>query len=595
MQWTRGFLASPLRGGYLLSIGWGLLAHLVLAPSPLHADYRPLPSVRQPTALVLTQEGAILLVANQKSGTITEIDTKSVAVVAEHPIGGRLTDLAVIGTTLCAVDNANSQLLLLSQSPTGITLLRSIPLPQDPLQIAVSATDGMLAVSCRWSRSVVLGKINEVLAVHDAAEDPFVNVQLPFSPRCVLPCSRLKKLFVADAFGSGFAVIDLPSRSLEAVHEIAGHNLAGLACDQKEGQLFVSHQHLNRLARTRHDDVFWGTVVSNVLEVYSTAQLVQQAEKRLYPTSTLFLGDPNHGSGDPAAIAITPSGKRIVALAGIGELAFQEGKQPLRFVPVGARPAAILLHPDEKILYVANQHSDTISVVDTEREEVVTTISLGPEVALSALEKGERAFFDARLSLSGWYSCHSCHTDGHTCGGAADTAGDGSFGAPKQIPSLLGVGHTAPWGWLGSIGDLHSQAHRSIVSTMQGTEPPPEVVDALAFYLQSLEPVTSTHADWSSANQIEAGRSLFEGLGCAGCHSPPTYTSPATYDVGLVDEVANSRFNPPSLRGVRNRAPYLHDGRAATLQAVFRDHGHQLPVTLTDAELDQLLAFLSTL
>src|SRR5690606_29671953 len=100
----------------------------------------------------------------------------------------------------------------------------------------------------------------------------------------------------------------------------------------------------------------------------------QQSEKRLYPTATLFLGDPNHGSGDPGAIAITPSGKRIVALAGIGELAFKEGKQPLRFIPVGARPAAILLHADQQSLFVANQHSDSISVVDTEREEVVTTI-----------------------------------------------------------------------------------------------------------------------------------------------------------------------------------------------------------------------------
>jgi len=38
-------------------------------------------------------------------------------------------------------------------------------------------------------------------------------------------------------------------------------------------------------------------------------------------------------------------------------------------------------------------------------------------------------------------SRHSCYTDGHANGAVVDTLGDGDFGAPKRVPSLLGVRH----------------------------------------------------------------------------------------------------------------------------------------------------------
>ena len=51
-------------------------------------------------------------------------------------------------------------------------------------------------------------------------------------------------------------------------------------------------------------------------------------------------------------------------------------------------------------------------------------------------------------------SCHSCHPDGHTNGLLNDNLGDGNFGAPKRVLSLLGVGQTGPWAWNGGVADL---------------------------------------------------------------------------------------------------------------------------------------------
>jgi cytochrome c peroxidase len=68
------------------------------------------------------------------------------------------------------------------------------------------------------------------------------------------------------------------------------------------------------------------------------------------------------------------------------------------------------------------------------------------------------------------------------------------------------------------------------------------------------------------------------------------------------------QFKTPSLRNLRHTAPYMHDGRYATLRDVVRHyseldmerihtHGEQLlrPLKLSPAETDDLVAFLESL
>ena len=94
---------------------------------------------------------------------------------------------------------------------------------------------------------------------------------------------------------------------------------------------------------------------------------------------------------------------------------------------------------------------------------------------------------------------------------------------------------------------------------------------------------------------IQPGKRVFEKLKCNECHTPPRFTSPRVQDVGLQDELGNRKFNPPSLRGLRHRRAFFHDGRAKSLRSVFREYHHQLPDELSDQELKQLVAFLNTL
>lgn len=106
--------------------------------------------------------------------------------------------------------------------------------------------------------------------------------------------------------------------------------------------------------------------------------------------------------------------------------------------------------------------------------------------------------------------------------------------------------------------------------------------DDLVFYVANL--------DRPPAGQpSEAGKALFDGVGCAGCHSPelpgPDGTPIALYSNLLLHDVApeeyrgvpegdasHREFRTPPLWGVGSSAPYMHDGRSPTLDAAIRTH-----------------------
>jgi len=339
--------------------------------------------------------------------------------------------------------------------------------------------------------------------------------------------------------------------------------------------------------------------MSNVISNFGVDELLAKPVGKLSTLGAIrYLGHPDKAAADPDDLVMTSRGRQIVAYAGAAEVAVSDpGGNYFKTIAVGHRPTSLALSSDEKHLYVANTLSDEISVIDVGKQNAVAQIPLGPTPKLSLAEKGELLFHDASLASDGWYSCHSCHTNGHSNGGLNDNFGDDSYGAPKRVLSLLGVANTKPWTWSGEAENLASQIRKSIVVTMQGSKPSDHQVQALEAYIRTLVPPPSL----SEARQvddklaIERGRRLITSLNCTDCHQPSTYTSADTYDVDLRDELGHIKFNPPSLRGVSHRPRLFHDNRAANLRAVFEEHGHQLDRQLTRDELDALLSFLNSL
>jgi YVTN family beta-propeller protein len=425
------------------------------------------------------------------------------------------------------------------------------------------------------------------------------GLELPFAPRemAVLPGGA--RLVVADAFGGRLGVVDLARRAIESVRSLPAHNIRGLAVSPDGRTLLLTHQYLNRLAQATFDDVHWGQLIRNHLRVLRVESLLAaKSDSAVLDGGRLFdLGDVGYAAGDPGAIAFDRRGRMLVALEGMDELAITAAvdQAPGRTV-VGRRPSALAVSPDGEFAYVADSLDDTISVVVTATGQRPATIALGPRPELSASDRGERLFSSARLSHDGWMSCQSCHTDGHTNGLASDTLGDGSYGAPKRVPSLLGVAATGPWTWTGSMSRLEDQVRKSIATTMHGTKPAESQVADLTAYLGSLAPPSPRL--WKSGTNDEAiarGREVFRSRKCASCHEPPEYTTPQKVDVGLADEVGNHEFNPPSLRAASRRDAFFHDGRVRSLREVFSREHHPRGLELSPREIDDLVAFLGTM
>jgi YVTN family beta-propeller protein len=549
--------------------------------------------LRRPVALCLADEGRKLLVANRDSGTVSVIDTQALRVLSETRVGRKLSDMASDrkGERILVADEEAGAILVLAFRDGALHEQRR--LKAGPTPVSVQLRDGRLAsVACLWPRRVLLFDLN------GDQESP-VAIDLPFAPRTQLPLPG-ERLLVADSFGDRLAVIDLRGKKLESVRSLEGaHNIRGVALDRSGRDVLVAHQTLSSQGRPTPDDIRSARLLSNDLHRVPLANLLEPSASLMRNDRVYSLGDVERGAGDPAGLAEGDGGQVAVALAGTNELAIGwPEKATWARVAVGARPTAVVLDAARRRAFVANTFGDSVGVVDVQALARRAEIPLGEPVReLSPEERGEVLFYDARLSFEAWFSCHSCHTDGHTSGRLNDNFTDGSFGTPKRVLSLLGVADTRPWAWNGKMPDLESQVRQSLKSTMQNRAPTEQQARDLSAYLKTLAPppALARARDAVDAEAVKRGQVVFENHKCAACHAPPTYTSPAVYDVGLRDEKGENHFNPPSLRGLSQAGPYFHDNRAATLEAVFTQHRHRLNEPLSERELRDLLAFLGSL
>jgi cytochrome c peroxidase len=553
--------------------------------------------LRRPIALLLVDEGKRLHVVNRDSGTITALDTQALRPVSEERVGRRLSDIVATPSQdlLLVTDEAAGEVVALEDRQGTLHELRRWKVGLSPVGVRVSDDGDFAAVACLWPRRLVILDLAPVRK--GPVAEPIV-LDLPFAPRHLLALPGGSKVLVADAFGGELAVVDLRQRKTESVRGLLAHNIRGLALDRQRKGVLLSHQALYPQGRTVPGDIRSGNVIGNFVRRLALDVVLDPRADLLKDDRVTPLGDVERGAGDPAGVAEADDGRLVVALAGVNEIAVGWPDKALWLrLAVGARPTALAVDPARRRAYLANTFGDSVSVIDLQAPRVHAEVRLGQAPELRPEERGEVHFYDARLSLEGWYSCHSCHTDGHTSGRLNDNFTDGSFGTPKRILSLLGTRDTGPWAWNGRMADLESQVRTSVKSTMQGAAPSAELVADLTAFLRTLPPPPSLleARGMADPDTLKRGRKVFARLKCATCHTPPTYTSPKTYDVGLADENGGKSFNPPSLRGVSQGGPFFHDGRAATLEEVFTRYGHEGTGDLSGSDLRDLLHFLRSL
>lgn len=574
--------------GYVVACSLGaLIACVCTLAAEAGSKVRLEKQLRRPAALV--ELDGKLLAANGSSGSLSIIDLSVGRVVGEYRIAERIADLvrAPQSRSLFALDDKKDELLRVDFDngfEPVVTSMADVPASTAKL---VATEDGRrLIVSAKWPRRLILFDLDErrrrVVGSSELA--------LPFPPQELLAIDSEGILLAADAFGGQIAVIDLPKRELRTVKKLPGHNIRGLCLSPDQQQVLVAHQQIVPRARADYEELHWGRMVTNAVQVFDIDSF-QSPDTGDLNDGWLDAQDGIGGAtGDPSGVVSSPTGVTAVAFSGVGEIIVRNAGATKR-LPVGTYPAAMQIVGDH--LYVANRFDDSISMVDLPNGRVMETISLGPQPGLTSQQRGEQLFFDARLSHEGWISCHSCHTDGHSAGLVVDTLGDGDYGAPKRVPSLLGTAASGPWGWTGQSKTLAEQVKKSVETTMHGDSLAEQQVADLVAYLKSLPPAPA--ATPGSPALLQRGQVVFEFEGCANCHQPSSFTSSGTYDVGLSDERGRSTFNPPSLRGAGQRSSFFHDGRAARLEDVLHRFRHQLERPLTPEDSAALLEYLRSL
>ncbi len=351
--------------------------------------------------------------------------------------------------------------------------------------------------------------------------------------------------------------------------------------------------------------------------------------------------EANRYFADPAGLVVDPEGRRaylasagsdaisVVDLERLAQWLAQADAETLREaihdlelaaqyvvarIPTRRNPRQLALTPDGSRLLVAEYLEDSILVVDTRTLAPLGRIVLGDGGGDDPIRRGERMFTWAGKTFQGQFSCRSCHPDGHVDGLNYDFDGDGVGDNLLDNRSLQGLAGTWPFKWNGKNPSLKVQCGPRFAKVLMRTDPfDGEQLEDLTRFVESMPPARVRHAldtEWTPvrergrrlffAEQTPNGKPIPVERRCSTCHPPPLYTNRAMTAVGTkgpLDET--DLFDTPHLLGVAASAPYLHDGRAKSLEELWTLYQtndlHGVSSYMSKQELNELVEFLKTL
>ncbi len=547
----------------------------------------------RPHSVVVARDGKTAYVSNRWSNTVSVVDLATDSVTRELEVGSGPAGLALSGDGASLyVANSYSDDISILDLPSGVER-RRLAAGRNPYAVAVSPRGGAVYVANRLSALV-----------------PF---QTPPVTEVTVVGTRPERVVRRVAFPS--------ANVIEGIDVTPSGDLV----------LTTLARPKNLVPATQIEHGWMYTFGIGVMEPGREDRVAQ-----------LLLDDVNAFYADPYDVVITPDGERafvshsgadvvtvvdldslraILAAATPENLATYadnlglSSRYVLARISTGANPKGLALSPDGQRLYVAERLADRIAVIDTRQFVMVDSIDLGGPKRETFVRRGQKLFHNASQSFQGQFSCRTCHPDGHSDALSYDLEPDGLGRNIVNNVSLLDVGGTGPFKWSGKNASLYRQDGFRFAKWLTRTETYPEQdLYALVAYILS-QPLTPNRYRDASGKLTPAqsrGKNVFDRAvttdgrvippenRCLTCHPPPLYTNLQTADVGSAGPTDTEReFDTPRLDNLSTSAPYLHDGRAATLEEIWTvfnpDDTHGVANDLTKAELNDLIAYLRAL
>ena len=284
------------------------------------------------------------------------------------------------------------------------------------------------------------------------------------------------------------------------------------------------------------------------------------------------------------------------------------------------------------------------------------------ELTENGFQLGKKLFYEGRLSSDGIVSCGFCHIqeDAFTHHGHTFSHGVGESIGTRNTPALQNLGFQTSFMFDGVVEHLDLQSIIPFTSPIEmdgnftkaiemmkadklypklfqkafpnGKIDSENMLKALGQFMVSLVSSTSRFDKYQrnesggelSETELQ-GYQLFQQK-CASCHATSLFTDHSFRNNGLpidpkINDVGrfrvtektedNYKFKVPSLRNIEKTAPYMHDGRLLTLEAVLNHYSSgivdsetldpllkkegKMGIELSSEEKTKIIAFLKTL
>lgn len=572
-----------------------------------------------PAGLALSPDGKTLFVALQTGNAVAALSTETGKEIKRIPVGYRPTGLAVAPKAnrlfVCNMGTCNVSVIDLADLAEKFRV-RCV---REPMFAAVTPDETRVVVS----NALATGPATESstamsVSIFDAKDGKTGStIKLPggstngrtvcISPdgkwayllhgvsRFQVPTTQLERGWMNT---SALSVIDLEKSELYATLLLDSIDLgaadpwgAALTADGKTLWISLSGCHeVARIDVARLVAMLSGNVPDQYARSLGSANINPWAEVKKDPKYRFQLVNDLMAMYFAELIQRFPVGGRTLLYLHAADRPFERG------------PRGIALSADGRQLYVPTYFGGALCVLDTDTGNLAKNIPVGPQPEPDALRKGAIAFHDAELCFQKWQSCATCHpSDARMDGLRWDLLNDG-MGNHKKTRSLVYSHITAPVMAMG-VRQTADVAVRAGFRFILFAVVPEETATAVDDYLKSLKADPNPFlVNGKLSEAAERGKKLFDGKAkCNTCHTGPCYTDLKAYDVGTLGpyDKPTDRFYTPKLNEVYRTAPYLHDGRAATLEEVFsafnKEDKHGVTSKLSAEELADLIAYLNSL
>lgn len=603
------------------------------------------PAVRGPVAVHVVPEDGTLLVVCEKSGTVARVDGETGEVLREAAVGAEPFDLAWHPDGQRVYVSVRRGQFVAELDAETLGTLRRFPLRGDPTGVAVSR-DG------RWLYAGVhtLDQV-AVFDLESGAERK--RLVAGNGPEFIRPDPVRGLLYVSNLLSTRVVADRPPVNEVTVIDEGLGRVVARLHlanANVGRGIAFTPDGSLGLVTLVRPKNLVpMVQVARGWVQTNGFAVVLPQGEAGEAETVQLLIDEPNRAWADPYDVVCTPDGEQFYISCAGGDSVVAISTKRLREVVqevqagrvsryadhlglsrryvtarlgVGANPRGLAVSEDGRWVYVANRLDDSITVIDTSGPRVARTVRLAGGApagetgeAVETLALGERLFHSAARTFQKQFSCASCHPDNGFDGLQYDLEPDGLGRNIVDNRDLRGLTGTEPFKWTGKNPDVATQCGvrtaKWIVRT--GWLGAREVV-ALSEYIHSLQPAHNPHGPVDGAltpaqrrgkavferTVTNDGRMIAERDRCDFCHRPPLFTNHERFDVGTAAPTdTTGLFDTPHLRNVFESGPYLHDGRAATLEEIWTKYNpedrHGISSDWTKQQLNDLVEYLKSL